>query len=594
MAVRKGWILAVLVVFGLAGLGLVGLGLLFSEKKVKVQPASTLVLDFADTILEDMPADAESRFFYRDTPTLWDHLRALEHAGNDPNIEAVLLRIDHVDLGWAKSEELRAKLEELQERGTRVLAYVEGGGDHEYLLASAADVIYMAPNTEIYLDGLAAYEMFFKGTLDKVGVKADLEHIGEYKNAAEPFTRHEASEAAREASNALLDATWSDLLAAIGESRGLDSAAVAELIDRGPYTSKQAHAAGLVDSLIYPDQLEDLLPGGEGGTQLSIEEYLATLPPVEGPTGAPKIAVVHATGTIVGGESGTDPMWGRTVGADSFIEALDQAVDEDGVRAIVVRIDSPGGEVYASHLMWRAVLRAAEDVPVVASFSDLAASGGYYMAMGADTVVADRATLTGSIGVIGGKFNLGGLYDKIGMNVEVLSRGQNALFQSSLRDFTPAERERYRSEMFDEYRTFVGIVAANRGASEERIDSLARGRVWTGGMARERGLVDIEGGLETSIDVARSMAGIAPAQKVRVEIYPRIKRTFVQEFVNRVMEDEDLGTTVRARAAGPAAALTAAPWLSGLLKPELELMGALLRLHGGRRLAVLPFRIEIR
>jgi protease-4 len=315
---------------------------------------------------------------------------------------------------------------------------------------------------------------------------------------------------------------------------------------------------------------------------------------VEGPTGAPKIAVVHATGTIVGGESGTDPMWGRTVGADSFIEALDQAVDEDGVRAIVVRIDSPGGEVYASHLMWRAVLRAAEDVPVVASFSDLAASGGYYMAMGADTVVADRATLTGSIGVIGGKFNLGGLYDKIGMNVEVLSRGQNALFQSSLRDFTPAERERYRSEMFDEYRTFVGIVAANRGASEERIDSLARGRVWTGGMARERGLVDIEGGLETSIDVARSMAGIAPAQKVRVEIYPRIKRTFVQEFVNRVMEDEDLGTTVRARAAGPDAALTAAPWLSGLLKPELELMGALLRLHGGRRLAVLPFRIEIR
>src|SRR5688572_21731663 len=490
MAVKQRWLLAVLVVFGLAGLGLVGLGLMFSEKKVKVQPASTLVLDFADPILEDMPADAESRFFYRDTPTLWDHLRALEHAGDDPNIEAVLLRIDGVDLGWAKGEELRAKLEQLQERGTRVLAYVEGGGDHEYLLASAADVIYMAPNTEIYLDGLASYEMFFKGTLDKVGVKADLEHIGEYKNAAEPFTRHEASEAAREASNALLDATWADLVAAIGESRGLDSSAVAALIDRGPYTSKQAHAAGLVDSLIYPDQLEDLLPGGKGGTQLSIEEYLATLPPVEGPAGAPRIAVVHATGTIVGGESGTDPIWGRTIGADSFIEALDQTI-EDGVRAIVVRIDSPGGEVYASHLMWRAVQRAARDVPVVASFSDLAASGGYYMAMGADTVVADRATLTGSIGVIGGKFNLGGLYDKLGMNVEVLSRGENALFQSSLRDFTPAERERYRSEMFDEYRTFVGIVAANRGTTEEGIDSVARGRVWTGSMARERGLVDI-------------------------------------------------------------------------------------------------------
>ncbi|MEO7843534.1 MAG: signal peptide peptidase SppA [Candidatus Eisenbacteria bacterium] len=592
MAVRKGWILAVLVVFGLAGLGLVGLGLVFSEKRVKVQPASTLVLDFSDSILEDMPADAESRFFYRDTPTLWDHLRALDHAADDPNIEAVLLRIDNVDLGWAKSEELRAKLEELQERGTKVVAYVEGGGDHEYMMASAADVIYMAPNTQIYLDGLASYEMFFKGTLDKLGVRADLEHIGEYKSAAEQFTQREASDAAREASIALLDATYADLLAAIGESRGLDSAAVARIIDAGPYTSKQAHAAGLIDSLIYPDQLEDLLPGGEGGSQLSVEEYLATLPPVEGSPNAPKIAIVHATGTIVGGESGTDPMWGRTVGSDSFLEALEEARDEKGVRAIVVRIDSPGGEVYASHLMWRAIREASTDLPVVASFSDLAASGGYYMAMGADTVVSDRATLTGSIGVIGGKFNLGGLYEKLGMNVEVHSRGENAQFQSSLRDFTPAERERYRSEMFEEYQTFVGIVAQNRGTSAERIDEVARGRVWTGRMAKERGLVDIEGGLETSIDVAKKMAGLAADQGVRVEIFPRIKRTFVQEFVNKVVEDEDLGAAVRSRARS--GALSAAPWLAGLLKPELELMGALLRLRGGGKLAVLPFRIEIR
>lgn len=594
MAVRKGWILAVLVVFGLAGLGLVGLGLVFSEKRVKVQPASTLVLDFSDSILEDMPADAESRFFYRDTPTLWDHLRALDHAADDPNIEAVLLRIEDIDLGWAKSEELRAKLAELQERGTKVIAYVEGGGDHEYMMACAADIIYMAPNTQIYLDGLASYEMFFKGTLDKLGVKADLEHIGEYKSAAEQFTQREASEAAREASIALLDATYADLLSTVGESRGLDSAAVARIIDAGPYTSKRAHASGLVDSLIYPDQLEDLLPGGEGGSQLSVEEYLATLPPVEGSPNAPKIAIVHATGTIVGGESGTDPMWGRTVGSDSFLEALEEARDEKGVRAIVVRIDSPGGEVYASHLMWRAIREASTNLPIVASFSDLAASGGYYMAMGADTVVSDHATLTGSIGVIGGKFNLGALYEKLGMNVEVHSRGENAQFQSSLRDFTPAERERYRSEMFEEYQTFVGIVAQSRGTSAERIDEVARGRVWTGRMAKERGLVDIEGGLETSIDVAKRMAGLAADQDVRVEIFPRIKRTFVQEFVNKVVEDEDLGAAVRSRARTRAGALSAAPWLAGLIKPELEMMGALLRLRGGRKLAVLPFRIEIR
>ncbi len=593
MAVRKGWILAMLVVFGLAGLGLVGLGLVLSEKKVKVQPASTLVLDFADPILEDMPGDAESRFFYRDTPTLWDHLRALEHAANDPNIEAVLLRIDGIDLGWAKGEELRAKLLELQERGTKVIAYLEGGGDQEFVLASAADVIYMAPGTNLALDGLAAYEMYFKGTLDKLGVKADLEHIGEYKSAAEPFTQTAASQAAREASAALLDATWNEVVAAIGESRGLDSAAVARIIDAGPYTSAQARAAGLVDSLLYPDQLEALLPGGAGGTQIGIDEYLATLPPTEGPANSPKIAIVHATGTIVAGKSGTDPVWGRTVGADSFLDALEQAREERGVRAIVVRIDSPGGEIYASHLMWRAVDQAARSLPVVASFSDLAASGGYYMAMGADTVVADRSTLTGSIGVLGGKFNVSGLYEKLGMNVEVQARGANAQFQSSLRNFTPAERERYRSEMFDEYRTFVGIVARNRGRSEEEIDQVARGRVWTGGQAEERGLVDVIGGLERSIAVARTMAGLDDDERVRVEIFPRIKRTFVQEMVNRIWEEEDLGQATRARGAAALGRVDAV-LVARLLRPELELMGALLRLGAGRKMAVLPFRLEIR
>ena len=596
MAARKGWILAALIVFTLAGLGLVGMGLVLSEKKVRVRPASTLVLDFADPVLEDMGSDAESRFFYRDTPTLWDHLRALDHAAKDENIEAVLLRIDGIDMGWAKSEELRAKLAELQESGTKVIAYIQGGGDQEYVLASAADVIYMAPNSTLDLDGLAAYEMYFKGTLDKLGVKADLEHIGEYKSAAEPFTQASASEAAREASNALLDATFADIRTAIEDSRGLDSATVARVIDEGPYSSKRAQAAGLVDSLLYPDELADLLPGGEGGTQLSVEEYLATLPAVEGPAAAPRIAIVHATGTIVSGKSGTDPVWGRTIGADSFADALQEARDQDGVKAIVVRIDSPGGEVYASHLMWRAIDKAAEDVPVVASFSDLAASGGYYMAMGADTVVADAATLTGSIGVVGGKFNLGGLYEKLGMNVEVQSRGANAQFQSSVRDFTPAERERYRSEMFDDYKTFVGIVAANRGMSEEEIDHVARGRVWTGGQAEERGLVDVIGGLEKSIEVAKVMAGLPAGREVRVEIFPRIRRTFVQEFVNKLWEDEDLGAaTARARIAGGALGmLGGSPLVAGLLQPELELLGALRPLGAGRKLAILPYRIRVR
>jgi len=587
MSVRKGWILAVLVIFALAGLGLVALGIVFSEKKLRVEPASTLVLDFADTVIEDLPTAGNGRFFFRDTPTLWDYLHALDRAADDPHVEAVLLRIDSVDMGWAKAEELRTKLAEIQERGTPVIAYLEGGGDLEYALASAAGVIYMAPNTELDLDGLASYETFFKGSLDKLGVKADFENIGEYKSAGEPFTRTSMSDAAREASASLLDATWSDLLGAIGESRDLDSAAVAALIDRGPFNSVQARAAGLVDSVLYQDELEDLLPGGAGGTQVLLEEYLdvihAELPVNVGP----RIAVVHASGTIVAGESGTDPLWGRTIGADTFLDALDEAREEPGVRAIIVRIDSPGGEVYASHLMWRGVREAARELPIVASFSDLAASGGYYVAMGADTVLADRATLTGSIGVIGGKFDLSGLYSKLGIGVEVQSRGANALFQSSLREFTPAERERYRSDMFEEYRTFVGIVAENRAASVDSIDRVARGRVWTGGQAAERGLVDGIGGLEQAVAVARTMAGIEPDADVHVETFPRLKRTFLQQLVNRVLDEEDLG--------GMEGGIHAsAGWPQQLMRRELALAGGLARLAGGKRLALLPFTIEIR
>ncbi len=587
MSVRKGWILAVLVIFVMAGLGLVGLGLVFSEKTLRIEPATTLVLDFADTVTEDMPTGGNSRFFYRDTPTLWDYLHALDRAADDPHIEAVLLRIDTVDLGWAKAEELRAKLAEVQERGTPVIAYLEGGGDLEYALASAAGVIYMAPNTDLNLDGLASYETFFKGSLDKLGVKADFEHIGEYKSAGEPFTRTTMSDAAREASESLLDETWGDLVAAVGESRDLDSAAVAALIDRGPFSSVQARSAGLVDSLIYPDELEDLLPGGAGGTQVLLEEYLDVLG-AEMPAGVgPRIAIVHASGTIVTGESGSDPVWGRTVGTETFLDALEEARDEPGVRAIVVRVDSPGGEVYASHLMWRGVREAARELPVVASFSDLAASGGYYLAMGADTIVADRATLTGSIGVIGGKFDLSGLYDKLGVSVDVQSRGANALFQSSLRGFTPAERERYRTDMFEEYKTFVGIVAENRGATVDSIDQLARARVWTGGQAEERGLIDEVGGLEHAVALARTMAGIEPDADVPVEIYPRIKRTLLQQVVNKALDEEDLtGMEGTIRAAGP--------WATRLLRRELALAGGLTRLAGGRRLALLPFTIDIR
>jgi protease-4 len=600
MAAPKGWIVALIVVFGVFGLGLVGLGVFLSQKKVEVKPATTLVLDFKDEVLEDTPSTGRSRFFYRDTPTLWDYLRALDHASHDRNIEAVLLKIDGVDMGWAKSEELRVKLEELEERGKKVIAYVEGGEDQDYLLASAADVIYMAPSTSLGLDGVASSSMYFKGTMDKIGIKADIEHIGEYKDAAEPFTRTEASDAAREAENSLLDESWNTLVHGVMESRGLDSTTVVGLLNKGPFTSQQAMDAGLVDSLVYDDELESLLPGGEGGERLDLEDYLATLPSVEGPAGAPKIAIINAAGTIVSGKSGIDPVWGRTVGSDTFLDAIDDAKAESNLKAIVVRVDSPGGEVFASHKMWRALKRAATEVPIVASFSDLAASGGYYMAMGADTILSDEATLTGSIGVVGGKFNLRGVLDKVGVNVEENARGDNAQWMSSLRDFTPAERERFVSEMFDEYKTFVGIVAENRGSTAEDIDPIARGRVWTGGQAYENGLVDELGGLEEAIATAKVMAGLPKDAEVRVEVFPRVKHTLLQEVVSKAVSDDDAeelsrmgGSPVSWAAGGAGLGLVGGSGLELWLRHPAELLHALARIGGTHTFAILPFRIRV-
>jgi len=594
MAAPRGWIVALIVVFGLFGLSLIGLGLFLSQKKAEVKPATTLVLDFKDEVLEDADVSGRSRYFYRETPTLWDYLRALDHASHDPNIEAVLLKIDGIDMGWAKSEELRNKLVQLEERGKKVIAYVESGEDQDYVLASAADVIYMAPQSSIELDGVATSSIYLKGTLDKLGIKADMEHIGEYKDAAEPLTRTEASDAAREAENSLLDETWATIVHAVADSRGLDSTAVVDLINKGPYTSDQAMAAGLVDSLVYDDQLDSLLPGGDGGERLALEDYLSTLPKEEGPAGAPKIAIVNVSGTIVSGKSGVDPLWGRTVGSDTFLDALDDAKNESDLKAIVLRVDSPGGEVFASHTMWRALKKAGEQVPVVASFSDLAASGGYYMAMGADTILADDATLTGSIGVVGGKFNIKGLYDKLGINVETMSRGANADWMSSQRDFTPAERERYVSEMFDDYRTFVGIVADNRGTSAEAIDPIARGRVWTGGQAYENGLVDELGGLEDAIRTAKIMAGLKKDEEVRVEIFPRVKRTVLQELVSRVVSDEDLSDLSRAGGDTGRGAIAGGTDLASWVAHPAALLRAVTRLGGNRTFALMPYRISVR
>lgn len=573
MAARSRWIFAILAIFVLSGIGLVVLGLWLSGRHVELKPGSTLVLDLAGEIQEDRPTDTRTQIFYEEEPTLWETVSAVRHAATDSRIDAVLIKERGISWGWARLEELRSALAACQDSGKRVICWMEAGGERDYYLASAADDLYLAPSTWLMLDGLALYATFLKGTLDAVGVHADLERVGEYKDAGETVTRKEMSGPSREVMETLLDDEYATLLSAIAEARGWTVEEARERVDSGPYLSGEALSAGLVDSLLVESELDDLLPGGADGPRIELADYL---PHVHSgsPTG-PRIALVFASGTVVPGESGFDPLWGRTLGHQTLAKALEDARKDGRVRAIVLRVDSPGGDTYASHAMWREVVKTAEKKPVVASFSDVAASGGYYLAMGADSVVSQPGTLTGSIGVVGGKFNLSGLYKKLGVSVDVLARGRNAEFFSPMRDFTPAEREKFLAQLWADYRQFVGIVAESRGQPEEEIERLARGRVWTGGQAFENGLVDTLGGFETAIELARARAGIAPGQEVRYVVYPKVERSLLTRWLGQLLT----GTEVRQVA---------------LPLPGADILRSLARLAGRPSLTWMPWEIQIR
>jgi protease-4 len=492
-------------------------------------------------------------------------------------------------MGWAKSEELRDKLLQLQEKGKKVVAYIEGGEDQDYLLASSADEIYMAPSTEIYLDGLSSEAMYFKGSLDKLGVAADMEHIGEYKDAAEPLTRSGGSEPSREASQSLLDETWNRLVEAIEDSRGVDSTGGREADRPGPvHLRSRRSRPGWSTACSIRDELDALLPGGQGRrADRASRTTSRRCPRSRAAARRPRSRILHASGTIISGKSGSDAVWGRTIGADSFLDALDEAKEEN-VHAIVVRIDSPRrrGLRVPPH-----VARRSSRPPRRSPWSRRSRTSRRRAATtwrwARTRSSPDDATLTGSIGVVGGKFDLSGpLRQARHLGREPCREGQNAGMMSSSRGFTPAERERYVAEMFDEYRTFVGIVAENRGATASDVDSIARGRVWTGGQAYENGLVDEIGGLEKSIEVAKVMAGLKPdAGRARRGIPPG--QAHVPE---RVLLEDPLRRGAR-RSRRTRAPQDARLWNAGRSgRPSCS--ARCRALAGVRTLALLPFRAQ--
>jgi protease-4 len=454
--------------------------------------------------------------------TVRGYVELIRKAKGDSRIAGILLKPGGVNSPfWAKLQELRGALEDFKTSGKYVHAWLEYGGDREYYLASVADRVYLLPSASLDLTGVASYEVFLRGTFDWIGTYPDFLHVGDYKTAVNTYLEKTYTPAHREMSESLNRSQYGQLVRALATARGKSEADVRALIDQGPFQPVDALRLGLVDEIAYEDELDDLVPQLRGADYIDAEDYAAVSWEKTGVRRQSKIAVINASGVINSGRSGFDPVNGGVIGSDSLVEYIRNARADRSVKAIVLRVDSPGGSSTASDVIWRELSISRENHrPVVVSMSDLAASGGYYIALGGDAIVAQPGTLTGSIGVYTGKFVTSGTLEKVGANIEATSSGKHAEIYSPDRRFTPEERKKIEESMQNVYDQFIERTAAARHMPPEKVDEVAQGRVWTGEQAKQLGLVDELGGLYKAIDLAKQRARIPADEEVDLVVYP--------------------------------------------------------------------------
>ena len=563
MSLRRGVIL-VLTLIGLTVLlAVASLLVLYmaAARGPSIPDGAVLVLRPGGGLPDVRPDDLVGQVLGREQTTLRGLVESLRKAARDPRIEAVILRPSSFDAPfWGKLQELRGAIADFRRSGKPVIAHLEYGGDREYYLASAADRVFLLPTSAIDLTGIASYEVFLRGTLDKLGAYPDFLQIGPYKTAANQLTQRGFTEAHREMSEALNRDLYEQLVLGIAEGRRKTPGEVRTLLDDGPFVSEAAARTGLVDGLAYFDQLDDLvadlaagpgaLPLVEGADYERVSARSAGLRPQS------RIAVLHASGVITSGGSTYDAVNGPTVGSDTFVEQVRRLRDDESIEAIVLRVDSPGGSSIASDVIWRELTITRDgnpSRPLVASMADVAASGGYYIAMPAHVIVAEPGTLTGSIGIYGGKVAIGGAMEKIGVTTETIASGRNAAIGSPFEPFSPEQRERLMVYMTSFYDSFVEKAAQSRRTTAERIDAVAQGRVWTGRQAQQRGLVDVLGGLDAAVAIAKERAGIPADEDVELVMYP--PRRSLYEAIAAAVGGASWGPGAAVDLAGTASAL---------------------------------------
>ena len=511
---------------------------------VRVRSNSVLVLNVEGEIEEQRPTDFFSAFDGDTTPVQHDFTDALDTAKTDSRIKALVVKIGPLATGWAKLEEIRSHLVAFRESGKPSICYLggDGAGNEEYYIASACSEVWVVPTSEIWIRGMMGEATFLRGALDKLKIIPDYYHIAEYKTASNQLTEKKFTPAHREEVEAIVRSIYDQYLTDAAAGRKMDRATFKQLVEKGPISADEAVGDKLVDRLAYWDQVQDYVKTkAKGWNPVSLGKYRSQVKN----SGMTEIAVIHATGLIISGKSGNAPGGGFIMGGDSVAADLRRAREDSSIKAIVLRIDSGGGSAVASEVIRREVQLARGVKPVVVSMSDVAASGGYWIAMSANKIVAEPNTITASIGVLGGKLNISGLYNMLGLSTDYVATSDNSTIFSAQQNFTPAQRDSFQKMLQETYARFTQGVADGRKMKVEDVDKIGKGRIWSGSQAKDRGLVDELGGLDRAITIAKQLSGIPADRTVHIVRFPE-EKTFFEILMERHQEDSAQWASVEA------------------------------------------------
>jgi len=518
--------------------------IIIASQPARVASNSVLVLDVSGEINEQRAMDIFSALGGEFIPVQHDFVDALDTAKSDPHIDALVVKIGPLATGWGKLEEIRSHILAFRTSGKPSICYLggDGIGNLEYYVASACDKIWLVPTAPVSIHGMMAEALFLRGTLDKLKIYPDYYHIAEYKTASNQLTEKKFTPAHREEVDSLLHGIYNQYLTEVSQARNMDRAAFEKLVEQGPLSADDALNGKLVDRLAYWDQVQDFVrEKTKDWNPVKLGRYRTQIKN----EGGTKIAVVHATGLIVSGESGNAPGGGAIMGSESVAADLRKAREDSGIKAIVLRVDSGGGSAVASEVIRREVVLAKGAKPVVVSMSDVAASGGYWIAMSANKIVADPNTITASIGVLGGKLNVSGLYSMLGLSTDSIATSENASIFSAQQNFTPAQQKLIQKSLQDVYTNFTKGVAEGRHMTVEAVDKIGKGRVWTGAQGKELGLVDELGDLDRAVEVAKQLAGVPAERRVRIVRFPE-EKTFLQMWLERQKDDSAQLSSIQA------------------------------------------------